>query len=36
MSKKAENLKKLNDTRQELNDLVKDIRPDKEIYPEWG
>ncbi|MCP4142691.1 MAG: DinB family protein [Chloroflexi bacterium] len=36
MSKKAEILKKLKETREELKDLVKDIPPEKEIYPEWG
>ncbi len=36
MSKRAEILEKLRRTRQELTDLVSDIPPEKEIYPEWG
>ena len=36
MSQKAEIIKKLVQTRQELTDLVADIPPEKEIYPEWG
>lgn len=36
MSKKAEIIEKLLKTRQELKDLVADIAPEKEIYPEWG
>ena len=36
MSTKAEIIEKLVKTRQELKDLVADIPPEKEIYPEWG
>jgi hypothetical protein len=36
MSKKTEIIEKLTKTRQELTDLVADIPPEKEIYPEWG
>lgn len=36
MGKKTEILEKLKQTRQELKDLVSDIPPEKEIYPEWG
>ncbi len=35
MNKKAEVMEKLRKTRQELTDLVSDIPPEKEIYPEW-
>lgn len=36
MSQKAEIIEKLTKTRQEIKDLVADIPPEKEIYPEWG
>jgi len=36
MSQKNEIIEKLIKTRQELKDLVADIAPEKEIYPEWG
>ncbi len=36
MSQKTEIIEKLKQTRQELKDLVADIPPEKEIYPEWG
>ena len=36
MSQKTEIVAKLLKTRQELKDLVADIPPEKEIYPEWG
>ena len=36
MSQKAEIIEKLNTTRQELKDLLADIPPEKEIYPDWG
>jgi hypothetical protein len=36
MSKKAEIIAKLVQTRQELKNLVADIPPEKEIYPEWS
>ncbi len=35
MSKKAEIIEKLTQTRQEVKDLVSDIPPEKEIYPKW-
>ena len=35
MSQKAEIIEKLLQTRKELSDLVADIPPEKEIYPEW-
>ena len=35
MSEKTEILEKLQKPRQELTDLVTDIPPEKEIYPEW-
>ena len=35
MSKKNEIFEKLQKTRQELADLLSDIPPEKEIYPEW-
>ncbi len=35
MSKKNEILEKLQKTRQELTDLLSNIPPEKEIYPEW-
>jgi len=36
MNQKAEIIEKLIKTRQEIKDLVADIPPEKEIYPEWG
>jgi len=36
MSQKIEIIEKLKQTRQEIKDLVADIPPEKEIYPEWG
>ena len=35
MSIKDEIIEELKRTRQELTDLVSDIPPEKEIYPEW-
>ena len=36
MSQKTEIIEKLTRTRQEIKELIADIPPEKEIYPEWG
>ena len=36
MSQEAEIIAKLKETRQEIKELLSDIPPEKEIYPEWG